>query len=679
MYKWQAENHILAEAAILCFLSHLATERFIDSKEGFFEMTTRRNFLDPDQQQPAPPGTVSQTTLLPYSLFPDLFEAQVQQTPDAVAVVFDDYCLTYHALLQQVYQLIAQLQSLSLKREALIGIYMNRSLEMVIALLATLLSGNAYVPLDPSYPQERLASILAEAQMQLLLTQSHFTEALCNYSIPLLVVSNGEKMAEWEGKLSSQKNLHPQQLAYVIFTSGSTGKPKGVAISHAALANFLLSLRQKSGLKAQDVLLAVTTLSFDIAALEIFLPLLVGARVVLVSREVTMNGTRLGQALDITQATVMQATPASWRLLLEAGWQGSPYLMALCGGEALHRSLAVRLLKHVGSLWNMYGPTETTIWSLLYQVQETIVNEIVSIGQPIENTEVYILDAYWQLVPPGAPGELYLGGQGLARGYLKQAALTAECFIPHPFSSQPGERLYHTGDRARYRADGTLEFLGRADYQIKLRGYRIELGEIEAALRAHPDVRDAVVVLRTEVPENPYLCAYLISELPLSSSSLQAFLQQRLPDYMLPSAYVLLDAFPLTPNRKVDRKALQALDRPPQEIADDLVLPRTPLETALAAIWGEILGLNVVGIHQDFFALGGHSLLVNQYLWFLQEVFQVDVAPAAFLEHPTIADQALYIEQIGSDRGVDLNIVSELYNYIKGLSDIDTKNLLQSI
>jgi amino acid adenylation domain-containing protein len=587
-----------------------------------------------------------------------LFEAQVQRSPEAIALSFQGEHLSYGELNARANQLAHHLLRQHLPMETLVGLALERSLDLVIALLAVVKAGGAYLPLDPRYPSARLQALWEDAQMPWIVSRTELGEHFAGCSASLLLLDQVASQILQEPRTNPQRPIQPEQLAYVIFTSGSTGKPKGVAISHAALTNLLLSLCQTYALKAHDSLFAVTTLSFDIAALEIFSPLLVGARVVLVSREVAVNGTRLGQALDRTQATVMQATPASWRLLVAAGWQGNPSLMALCGGEALDRSLALRVLKHVGSLWNMYGPTETTIWSLFSQVQEPITDEIVSIGRPIDKTEVYILDAHWQLVPAGEPGELYLGGRGLARGYVNQAALTAERFLPHPFSSQPGERLYRTGDRARYRADGSLEFLGRVDYQIKLRGYRIELGEIEAALKAHPDVQDAVVVLHTEVPENPYLSAYLISALPLSSSSLQAFLRQRLPDYMLPSAYVLLDAFPLTPNRKVDRKALQALDRLPQEIADDLVLPRTPLETMLAAIWGEILGLNVVGIHQDFFALGGHSLMVNQYLWSIQEVFQVDIAPAAFLEHPTIAEQALSIEHIGSDRGGDLKTAS---------------------
>ncbi len=346
-------------------------------------------------------------------------------------------------------------------------------------------------------------------------------------------------------------------LAYVIYTSGSTGKPKGVQITHGALANLLQSMRRLLSINERDALLAVTTLSFDIAALEIFLPLIVGARVELIDREVAADGARLADRLNDPGITFLQATPATWRLLLEAGWQGQPALKMLCGGEALPRALADRLLDKGAGLWNVYGPTETTIWSSACRVEAG--ETPISIGRPIANTQFYVLDKRLRAVPVGVIGELYIGGSGLARGYRHRAALTAERFIPDPFGTTPGGRLYWSGDLARWRADGTLECLGRVDHQVKIRGYRVELGEIEAALARHPGVREAAVAARPDASGEMSLAAYIVvRDGPEGSSAadLRRWLQGQLPDYMVPSAFVSLEALPLTPNGKVDRQAL---------------------------------------------------------------------------------------------------------------------------
>lgn len=434
-----------------------------------------------------------------------LFEAQVERTPEADAIEFEGQGLTYRQLNAKANQIAQALVGLGVGPDVLVGICVERSLEMVIGMLAVLKAGGAYVPLDPSYPQERLHFMLEDAKMPVLLTQKRLVDSLPPLGIEILCLdADGE--AGDAGNPSSP--VSSSNLAYTIYTSGSTGKPKGVQIVHSGVVNFLTAMRSRPGMSATDVLLSVTTISFDIAALEIFLPLVVGARLVLVSREVAMDGTQLRSRLESSGATVMQATPATWQLLLEVGWHSHKSLKILCGGEALPRKLASQLLERVSSLWNLYGPTEATIWSTLEPIESE--NEAVSIGRPIANTQLYILDSHLQPVPIGVPGELHIGGAGLARGYLNRPELTAEKFIANPFSDRPGDRLYKTGDLARYWPDGKVEYLGRIDNQVKLRGFRIELGEIEAALSQHPNLRESAVVVREDVPGEKVLVAYAV-------------------------------------------------------------------------------------------------------------------------------------------------------------------------
>jgi acyl-coenzyme A synthetase/AMP-(fatty) acid ligase len=399
-------------------------------------------------------------------------------------------------------------------------------------------------------------------------------------------------------------------LAYVIYTSGSTGKPKGVQVPHRAVVNLLCSMAQRPGLTSKDVLLAVTTLAFDIAGLELFLPLCVGARVVLATREQAGDGHKLLALLRSSAATVMQATPATWRLLLEAGWQGPTDLKVLCGGEALPRDLADELLARASSVWNMYGPTETTIWSATSPV--TPGPEPVTIGPPIANTEFYVLDNHGQPVPVGVASELHIGGDGVARGYWDRAALTAEKFIPDPYRGGADDRLYKTGDLVRYRADGALEFLGRLDTQVKVHGFRIETGEVEHALKGQPNVRDCVVVAREDSPGDKRLVAYVVAEPPAPAADLRRFLATKLPAYMVPSLFVPLEALPRTPNGKIDRKALPRPDEAPPGANLDAVPPRTPRERALAEICADVLKTNRFGVHDSLFDLGADSLQIFQ-------------------------------------------------------------------
>ena len=532
-----------------------------------------------------------------------LFERQVEKTPDAVAVVFEEEELTYQELNQRANQLAYYLRELGVDTNALVGICVERSLEMLVGLLGILKAGGAYIPLDPAYPQERLAFMLEDSQVSVLLTQQHLLEVLPKFAATTLVSLDGdrEKIAR-QNKNNLARQVQSDNLAYIIYTSGSTGKPKGVQIPHRAVVNFLSSMRRTPGLTETDILLSVTTLSFDIAALELFLPLAVGARVVVVSREVASDGVRLLAKLTESGATIMQATPSTWRLLLAAGWEGNKGLKILCGGEALPQTLADELRSRCEVLWNMYGPTETTIWSTVCRVEEQ-----VTIGRPIANTQVYILDPYQHPVPIGVPGELYIGGDGVSLGYLNQPELTAEKFVPNSFNGDG--YLYKTGDLVRYLADGNIEYIGRCDRQVKVRGFRIELGEIETRLSKHPNVREAVVIGTVKNPEEKRLVAYIIpdGEVP-TSSKLRDWLQQILPNYMVPSAFVTLEKMPLLPNGKVNRRALPAPDSKRPELDEEFVAPRTPQEQVLARVWSHVLNVKQVGIYDNFFALGGDSI-----------------------------------------------------------------------
>jgi amino acid adenylation domain-containing protein len=424
----------------------------------------------------------------------------------------------------------------------------------------------------------------------------------------------------------------PDDLAYVIYTSGSTGQPKGVEIPHGALANLLAAMAREPGFTATDVLLAVTTLSFDIAALELFLPLICGGTVVLATRKEAADPQALMTLLDTTGATVMQATPATWRMLLEAGWAGTPGLKILCGGEALPRDLANRLLARAAEVWNVYGPTETTIWSSAGKVAPG--EGVISIGRPIANTQMYVLDGHRNPLPAGVPGELYIGGTGLSPGYWNRPDLTAERFVPDPFSADPGARLYRTGDLARWRPDGTIECLGRVDHQVKVRGFRIELGEIEAALERHPGVRQAVVVARAHGPGDTRLVGYVVGEAECRGEALQAHLRGILPEYMVPARYVVLDRVPLTPNGKVDRNALPDPDGTAG--ADEYVGPRNPLEQTVAGVWADVLQVARVGVHDNFFALGGHSLLAVRLFARLEKEIGRTLPLSMLFEAPTV-------------------------------------------
>jgi amino acid adenylation domain-containing protein len=621
-----------------------------------------------------------------------LFEAQAERTPDAIAVVADDGQLSYRELDQRANQLARHLRSIGVGPDSLVGIFVERGLSVLVGVLGILKAGGAYIPLDPAYPAERIQFMLHDARVPVLLTQQKLAQSLPPHAAQVIRLDADWPQIGQQPVTAPNSGVLPDHLAYIIYTSGSTGKPKGVQIPHRAVVNFLESMRRQPGLSEHDVLLSVTTLSFDIAALELFLPLTTGARIELASRELAADGTRLLARMRDSGVTVMQATPATWRLLIEAGWQGGQPLKALCGGEALPPELARQILQRGATLWNMYGPTETTIWSA---VAEVTASQPIAIGHPIANTRIYLLNSRLQPVPVGVPGELYIGGDGLARGYLHQPALTAERFIPDPLARpedhRPGARLYWTGDLARYLPDGRIEYLGRIDHQVKLRGYRIELGEIEAVLRQHPAVSGAVVLVRQDVPPasgppDMRIVAYVTGEqgnkgtqeqrddealrtthytpgstadftLPVPKATtaeapgesraadLRAFLREHLPEYMIPSAFVTLPAFPLTPNGKIDRKALPAPAALDSQRAASYVAPRSQTEQLIARVWQEVLHLEQVGLHDNFFDLGGHSLLLAQAHSKLRAALNVNLSLVDLFRYPTISALAGYLSQ----------------------------------
>jgi amino acid adenylation domain-containing protein len=547
---------------------------------------------------------------------------------------------------------------------------------MVVALLAVLKAGAAYVPLAPEHPAARLEYMIEDAGLELIIAQPHLRERLPGRVIDRVAVVDLEAEADAiaaESRANVQSSVSGQSLAYVIYTSGSTGQPKAVEIPQAAVVNFLTSMQKRPGLSATDRILAVTTLSFDIAALEVYLPLTVGGSVELVSRAEAADGQYLKAKLESGQITTMQATPATWRLLVEAGWEGKQRLKILCGGEALPRELANELQRRASAVWNMYGPTETTIWSAVGRLAET--EGPVLLGEPIANTRLYVLDDALQLVPIGVAGELYIGGEGLARGYHGRAALTAERFVPDPYARAAGARMYRTGDLVRRQADGRLEFLGRLDHQVKIRGFRIETGEIESLLRQHPAVRDTVVVIREDSGEKR-LVAYVLFQPneTVATAELRVHLQQSLPDYMIPTAFIVLDELPLTASGKVDRRRLPQPDagRP----ALDFVAPRTPIEQEVAGIWEQVLKVKGVGVYDNFFDLGGHSLLATRVISRVNESLHMELPLRSMFEHPTLAGFAIAAarHQAISLQGEALQLLDE----ISEMSDEEAQQLLDA-
>jgi amino acid adenylation domain-containing protein len=573
----------------------------------------------------------------------DLVRQQALRTPDATAVQMGSEARSY-AELEALASRVAQvLRRHGVGSETCVGVCLERGPEMVAGLLGILKAGGAYVPLDPAWPRQRLDAILQGSAPALVLTESRLAD-LVPEGPPRLLLDRLEFAGDSEEPQLGAGD--PEGLAYVLHTSGSTGAPKGVEVSHRAVVNFLCSMAQRPGFTAADTLLAVTTLSFDISVLELFLPLIVGGRVVIAGADEATDGERLATLISGSDATVMQATPATWRLLFEAGWSGAPGLKVLCGGEALPEDLADLLRARCGELWNMYGPTETTVWSTCADLTE---DGPVHVGTPIANTRIYVLDRARRPVPMGVTGALYIGGAGLARGYRGRPELTAERFLPDPFSDEAGARMYHTGDLAQLRADGSLLLLGRLDHQVKLRGFRIELGEIELALRQHPRVADAVVTLQRSAA-GELLAAYVVpAGEPPPAVELRDWLRASLPEYMLPAAWAFLEALPLTSSGKIARNALPSPTLAGVEATP--ALARDGVEASLLEVWRRVLPGTPLGVRDSFFDLGGHSLLAVRLLSQVRKEIGVDVTLAAFLRAPTIEGMARALKEGGARSG----------------------------
>lgn len=569
----------------------------------------------------------------------ELIAAQASRTPEAIAVTFEDRSLTYAELDRRANQLGHYLQRRGIGPDVLVGLCVNRSVEMVIALLGVLKAGGAYVPLDPAYPKDRLAFMLEDTRVALLLTQAQLGAELPRGTTPTVLIDEDWPAIALEAEDAPQSGVKPEHLAWAIYTSGSTGRPKGVLIAHRGVVSQLEHMQRELSVTPGDRLLAVASLSFDPAYVDLYTPLIAGATVEIASRALVTDGPRLARRLAVGDVHLVQATPSTYRMLLDVGWSPSPGLRMLIGGEALTPELSRRLEGGAG-LWNVYGPTETTIWATMQRTGEGVP---ISIGRPIDNVVVYVLDDRLALVPPGVLGELCVGGIGMARGYLNRPDLTAERFVPNPFGA-PGERLYRSGDLGRLCHDGTIEYVGRVDHQVKVRGHRIELGEIETSLGDHPSVRKVAVVAREHAGELQ-LIAYLVGDPSLETEALRVQLRSRLPDYMIPSIFVRLDAMPLNPNGKIDRKALPSPDFDQVRAATPFVTPRTDTERAIAGFFGELLRVENVGADDNFFLLGGHSLVAARLVHVVKERLGAELDLRALFEAPSVREVAAAIDR----------------------------------
>jgi amino acid adenylation domain-containing protein len=596
--------------------------------------------------EPAPPATT----------IPALFEETVRRRPDRIAVVSEGKSLTYEALNERANRLAHVLRGRGAAPGTLVAICVSRSLEMVIGILAVIKSGAAYVPIDPGYPADRIAYLLGDSGAKLLLTDGASESRLPDDGPPRLFLDRPSSGVDEASGENPPPVVGPDDLAYAIYTSGSTGRPKGVLVRHAGVANLFSGTRGPLGFRDDDVWTIFHSFAFDLSVWELWGPLLHGGRLVIVPLDAAQAPVDFARLLADERVTVVSQTPAAARRLAEA--RRDPRARAsewtlrtvVCGGEALPSDLAAEVLSWGVPVWNFYGPTEATVWTTIQRVVPedcSAGSGFVSIGKPIAGTAAYVLDAHREPVPEGVAGDLYLGGAGIARGYLGRPDLDRERFVPDPFSSEAGSRIYRTGDRARRNRRGNLEFLGRDDHQVKLRGYRVELGEIETALAEHPQVREAAVLVREDEPGDRRLVAYFSpagTEAP-PAGALRSFLGERLPEYMVPQLFVSLPALPLTSNAKIDRRALPAPGGARPDLGKPFVPPRTPAEEKLAEIWRRLLGLDRVGSDDNFFELGGHSLKATQAMSRLKEVFGVELPLRSLFEAPTVAELARRVEE----------------------------------
>lgn len=584
----------------------------------------------------------------------EFFEAQVERTPNAVAVIFESQQLTYRELNNRANQLAHYLRTVGIRPETRVGIFVERSLEMIVALLGILKAGGAYMPFDPTLPSGRVNAIIEEAHPALILTQTHLQRQI-PANIPTLLIDTSWKNLSTYSTENLNHGAQLSSLAYVIFTSGSTGHPKGVAIEHRQLGNYLNGIVKRLALPTSAQYALVSTFAADLGNTVIFPALCTGGTLHIISYTLAVSPDALADYFRRNTIDCLKIVPSHLRALLNAAFPSKilPRQCLVLGGEALDWDLVSRIRQLAPNcrILNHYGPTETTVGVLTYPVpdQNVPATNNVPLGRPLDNVKMYILDPHGQLTAPGIPGELYIGGKAVGRGYLNRPDLTAERFITNQYGATSTERIYKTGDLVRYLPDGNIEFIGRLDYQVKIRGYRIELGEIEAVLSQHPNVQACVVIAREEIPGDKRLIAYIVPRKkndPQIQAHLRTFTGERLPGYMVPSAFVLLDTIPLTSNGKVDRRALPTPEQTLLHEIDNFISPRTSTEIAVAQVWAEILQLEQLGIHDNFFEMGGHSLLATQVVSRLQRILHVKLPLRAMFEKPTIAELALYIESL---------------------------------
>jgi amino acid adenylation domain-containing protein len=601
------------------------------------------------------------------------------ETPDEVAVSGPDGSVTHRELHRRVADLAAVLRDRGVGAEVPVGLCVERTTGMVVALLAVWAAGGAYVPLDPAFPAERLRMMREDAGIKLVLTQPGVDPGLLDGVPEVLTLTPGGELPQAAPAAAAAPGAETldraagEGLAYLMFTSGSTGRPKGVAVPRRAVTNLLESFAERLPVGPGDRWLAVTTLSFDISVLELLLPLVTGARLVIAATREVSDGWALRERALAEGVTAMQATPAGWRILVESGGVPEAIRLRLCGGEALPRDLADALLAGGADLWNVYGPTETTVWSTAGPVAPSPA--AVNLGRPIGRTTLHLLGDDGRPVPDGEPGELHIGGAGVTRGYHGLPGQTAARFLPDPYAAEPGARMYATGDLARIAPDGSLEYLGRADQQVKVHGFRIELGEIETALRAADEVRDAAVAVRDD-----RLVAYVVPRTgEVDWPRLRDGLRGALPEYMVPARHVTLEALPLTPNGKLDRKALPA----PTSARPGTVpfrAPATSVESDLAGIWAQVLDIGErIGVDDDFFELGGHSLAATQIIARVQSRFGLEVPIVVLFEHPTIAGFAAQLDRFDDDDDLDLADIAALRDRLDGLGADELQELFDGL
>ncbi len=596
----------------------------------------------------------NQRICLPQQCIHQLFEAQVEKTPDAVAVVFEKEQLTYRELNKRANQLAHYLQTQGVKPEVLVGICLERACELVVGILGVLKAGGAYLPLDPAYPQERLTYMLEDAQVPVILTQEELVNNLPIHNAQIICINSDWKEITNKSRENPLNEVTPNNLAYVIYTSGSTGKSKGVMIEHHSLVNAYLAWEEAYQLHTYATShLQMASFSFDVFSGDLVRALCSGGKLVLCPRELLLEPDKLYQLMIQEKVDCAEFVPGVLRNLIQYLEQSQQRLdfmqLLICGSDSWYvleyeefRKFCIQKTR----LINSFGLTEATIDSTYFETGTTqsSIDQLVPIGQPFANSQIYILDHYLQPLPVGVTGEIYIGGAGLARGYFNRPDLTAEKFIPNLFTQKPGEYIYKTGDLGRWLPDGNIELIGRVDNQVKLRGFRIELGEIESVLGKHPIVKESVVLVREDRPKQQQLVAYVVpnSTQPINSSNLQQFLQEQLPNYMIPTAFVMLEAFPTTPNGKIDRRALPKPQL--QERENTFIAARTKTEIQLTQLWSEVLGVETVGIDDNFFEIGGNSLLTTKLILKIRAAFQVNLPLRSLFESPTVASLAVILD-----------------------------------